>query len=220
MPETRGFCPVRPTEVVSALPFPKISQACPPNPGMSRPILPRVVPATLRLEAGKLLLIAIFLCGQGRAICQQEAIRVAAVRAVAPDYPPAALALPKGDDAIVEVTISANGDVTGARPVQGSRLLYAASLNAAKKWRFQTSSQRKQASSYIFISFAATGCLRPGRSGYIHAALSHRSHKEDAGAGSQLRRSAVGFFTASDPSGVQRADLLRKISMVHSNAVY
>ncbi len=68
---------------------------------------------------------------------QGQAPVAAVTMAVAPPFPPAALALPKGDDAIVEVTISPKGEVESAKPIQGSRLLYAASLAAAKKWHFQ-----------------------------------------------------------------------------------
>lgn len=86
------------------------------------------------------------LCGCWCASAQQSQATLAAVTvAVAPAFPPAALALPKGDDAVIEVTISPKGDVESARPLQGSRLLYAASLAAAKKWHFQAAERPSKA---------------------------------------------------------------------------
>ena len=95
--------------------------------------------------AARIFSVAAVLCGCWFAIAQQGQAPVAAVTmAVAPAYPPAALALPKGDDAVIEVTISPKGEVESARPVQGSRLLYAASLAAAKKWHFQAADQQSK----------------------------------------------------------------------------
>jgi TonB family protein len=59
--------------------------------------------------------------------------------AVAPIYPPAAFALPHGGDVRVEVTIRSDGTVADAKPIEGSLLLYDASIKAAKKWHFQAS---------------------------------------------------------------------------------
>jgi len=101
--------------------------------------------SAMNASAPRIFSVAVILCGCWLALAQQGRAPVAAVTmAVAPSFPPAALALPKGDDAIVEVTISPKGEVESAKPMQGSRLLYAASLAAAKKWHFQAADQQSK----------------------------------------------------------------------------
>jgi hypothetical protein len=95
-------------------------------------------------SATKIFSVAVVLCGCWLALAQQGQAPAAVTMAVAPSFPPAALALPKGDDAVVEVTISPKGEVESAKPMQGSRLLYAASLAAAKKWHFQATDQQSK----------------------------------------------------------------------------
>jgi TonB family protein len=56
--------------------------------------------------------------------------------AVAPSYPALALALPKGTDVSVDITVDKNGDVITANAVEGSPLLFQAALSAARKWKF------------------------------------------------------------------------------------
>jgi TonB family protein len=74
------------------------------------------------------------------------------VLAVAPLYPPAGLALPQGGDAMIEVTLNQQGDVSDAKPVSGSVVLYRASLEAAKRWKFESSdaSQRRARLTFSF----------------------------------------------------------------------
>lgn len=76
----------------------------------------------------------------------------AVVLAVAPLYPSAGLALPQGGNATIEVTLSQRGDVSDAKPVSGSILLYRSSLEAAKRWKFGSSkaAQRKVRLTFSF----------------------------------------------------------------------
>jgi TonB family protein len=64
--------------------------------------------------------------------------------AVAPAYPPAASALAQGGDARIEVTVRGDGTVVEAKPIEGSLLLYDASIKAAKQWHFQPSGRGRK----------------------------------------------------------------------------
>ena len=86
----------------------------------------------------KSMLLILISLSCSAALGQQTPTSTPAVAlAVAPIFPATAFGLPNGGDAAVEITINAEGEVTSATPVQGSVLLYDASLKAARRWRFQ-----------------------------------------------------------------------------------
>lgn len=87
------------------------------------------------------LFLACITITQGRQAPDQSPV---VTLAVAPIYPSAAFALPHGGDARVEVTISSDGAVANAKPIEGSLLLYDASIKAAKKWHFQPSGRESK----------------------------------------------------------------------------
>jgi protein TonB len=57
---------------------------------------------------------------------------------VAPEYPELARQMSVTGKVKIEATIAADGHVTGTKVVGGSPLLVNASLEALKKWRFET----------------------------------------------------------------------------------
>lgn len=65
------------------------------------------------------------------------------IDAVAPVYPGVALALPKGGSVVIEVAVDQKGAVLGAKPLEGSLLLYQPSLEAAKRWKFSGTNQER-----------------------------------------------------------------------------
>jgi TonB family protein len=62
----------------------------------------------------------------------------AVISAVAPTYPPAALAMKVGGEVRVSVHVDEGGHVMEASAVSGNVLLEEASISAAKEWRFAT----------------------------------------------------------------------------------
>jgi protein TonB len=56
---------------------------------------------------------------------------------VVPDYPPLAKQMNVTGKVKIEITISADGRVTGTKVVGGSPVLVGAALDAIKKWRFE-----------------------------------------------------------------------------------
>jgi TonB family protein len=61
------------------------------------------------------------------------------VKAFAPDYPPAALAVGAKGEAKIEVEIDKDGNVVSAKGISGHPLLQASSISVAKKWIFEKS---------------------------------------------------------------------------------
>lgn len=70
--------------------------------------------------------------------------------AVAPVYPDLAAALPEDGEAVIEVTIDIHGVVTAAKPVWGNPVLHEPSLKAAKRWGFNTSSEKGRKAKLTF----------------------------------------------------------------------
>lgn len=79
------------------------------------------------------------------------------VLAVAPTYPPIALASGIGGEVEVAVTIKADGSVSSARITSGHRLLREGCEDAAKEWKFAevTESKEERKARIIFAFFAA-----------------------------------------------------------------
>jgi len=80
-----------------------------------------------------------------------EERHIALVEAVAPVYPPIAAYTATSGDVTVKLMVDRTGSVTTASVVEGHKLLSAAALDAAKKWRFSTSDEGKEAT--IVFSF-------------------------------------------------------------------
>jgi len=80
-----------------------------------------------------------------------EERQVALVEAVAPVYPPIAAYTATSGDVKVKLMVDRTGSVTTASIVEGNKLLSAAALDAARRWRFSTSDEGKEAT--IVFSF-------------------------------------------------------------------
>ncbi|MEP7212407.1 MAG: energy transducer TonB [Acidobacteriota bacterium] len=61
----------------------------------------------------------------------------AAIKKVEPEYPPAARSVRAGGKVVVRILVNKKGDVVEACVVEGHPLLRAASVEAAKEWRFK-----------------------------------------------------------------------------------
>jgi TonB family protein len=72
------------------------------------------------------------------------------VSAVAPVYPVIALAAHGSGDVVVAVDINKSGDVTSARVVNGHNLLQKVSVEAAKRWKFASSSEEHRQAELTF----------------------------------------------------------------------
>ena len=79
------------------------------------------------------------LLGTAIAVAQQTAVAVKA--AVAPHYPPIAVAARAGGDVVVRVLVGPDGSVLHAEVVSGPRILQQSATEAAEKWKFETSDQ-------------------------------------------------------------------------------
>lgn len=73
-----------------------------------------------------------------------EEKRVAPVEAVAPVYPLIAAYSATSGQVRVKLTIDRTGSVTTASIVEGNKLLTAAALDAARKWRFSVPDEAKE----------------------------------------------------------------------------
>lgn len=71
--------------------------------------------------------------------CSGRTADRAVISAVAPIYPPPALAKKVGGEVIVSVRVDEAGHVVDASAVSGNVLLEEASVSAAKEWRFAAS---------------------------------------------------------------------------------
>jgi TonB family protein len=74
--------------------------------------------------------------GKAQQAQSDEIIRRAKMK-VQPEYPALAKKMQIAGTVKIEVVVSANGTVKGARIVGGHPVLAAAALEAAKKWRFE-----------------------------------------------------------------------------------
>lgn len=61
----------------------------------------------------------------------------AAVKKVEPEYPPAAGTVRANGKVVVRILVNKKGDVVGACAIEGHPLLRAASVEAAKQWKFK-----------------------------------------------------------------------------------
>lgn len=68
---------------------------------------------------------------------EPHALLKAAVKKVDPEYPPAARSVRASGKVIVRILVTKKGDVVEACVVEGHPLLRAASVEAAKQWRFK-----------------------------------------------------------------------------------
>jgi TonB family protein len=80
-----------------------------------------------------------------------EERQVALVEAVAPVYPLVAAYTATSGDVKVKLMVDRTGSVTTASIVEGHKLLSAAALDAARRWRFSTSDEGKETT--IVFSF-------------------------------------------------------------------
>jgi TonB family protein len=71
--------------------------------------------------------------------CSGRTANRAVISAVAPTYPPPALAMKVGGEVIVSVRVDEAGHVAEATAVSGNVLLEEPSVSAAKEWRFAAS---------------------------------------------------------------------------------
>jgi TonB family protein len=88
------------------------------------------------------------LIGIGLIICHsapagQSSDSVAVVQAVAPFYPPLALAAHISGEVIVEVEVNNNGDVVGVKALEGHKLLQPAAEMVARRWLFKAVDNNK-----------------------------------------------------------------------------
>jgi TonB family protein len=72
------------------------------------------------------------------------------VSAVAPLYPAIALSAHGSGDVIVLAEINKSGDVTSARVLNGHNLLHKVSVEAARRWKFSTSSEEHRQAELTF----------------------------------------------------------------------
>jgi hypothetical protein len=74
------------------------------------------------------------------------------IKAIAPKYPPAAVAVKAESQVIIDVKVNQNGEVVSADVKSGHPLLRKISENAAKKWLFEpfTNSKSNQKATLIF----------------------------------------------------------------------
>jgi TonB family protein len=92
------------------------------------------------------------LLGSVIAVAQQSAVAVKA--AVAPHYPPIAVAARVGGDVTVRVAVGADGSVLHVEVVSGPKMLQQSATEAAKKWKFEaTDSTKADRSSEVKFSY-------------------------------------------------------------------
>jgi TonB family protein len=90
----------------------------------------------------RLLLAGIsILLGTAIVTAQQTAVPVKA--AVAPHYPPIAVAARVGGDVTVRVAVGADGSVLRVQVVGGPKMLQQSATEAARKWKFEASDSIK-----------------------------------------------------------------------------
>lgn len=73
----------------------------------------------------------------GTAILTAQQTAVAVKAAVAPHYPPIAVAARIGGDVVVQVTVGADGSVLHAEVISGPKMLQQSATEAAERWRFE-----------------------------------------------------------------------------------
>jgi TonB family protein len=101
----------------------------------------------------RLLLTGIYMLVGGTIVAaQQTTVMVKA--AVAPHYPPIAVAARAGGDVVVRVAIGSDGSVLHAEVVTGPKILQQSATEAAEKWKFEASdSATRSHSSEIKFSY-------------------------------------------------------------------
>jgi TonB family protein len=75
----------------------------------------------------------------GVAIVSAQQTSVAVKAAVAPHYPPIAVAARIAGDVVVRVAIGTDGSVLHAEPLSGPKWLRQSAIEAAEKWKFEAS---------------------------------------------------------------------------------
>jgi TonB family protein len=86
------------------------------------------------------------------------------VIAVAPTYPPIALASGIGGEVKVDITIKADGRVSSAKITSGHRLLREGCEEAAKEWKFaEVTESRAVRRAQITFAFFAAAPRTPGK---------------------------------------------------------
>jgi TonB family protein len=75
---------------------------------------------------------------------------VVVISAVAPGYPAIAQAAHQSGDVIVVADIKRSGDVASVRVVSGPSLLQKVSVEAARRWKFSTSSEEHRQAELTF----------------------------------------------------------------------
>lgn len=78
----------------------------------------------------------------GSAIIAAQQTAVAVKAAVAPHYPPIAVAARAGGDVVVRVAVGPDGAVLHAEVVSGPRILQQSATEAAEKWKFEASDSK------------------------------------------------------------------------------
>jgi TonB family protein len=76
----------------------------------------------------------------GATLIEAQQTAVAVKAAVAPHYPPIAVAARIAGDVVVRVTVGSDGSVLHAEVVSGPKILYQSATEAAEKWKFEVSS--------------------------------------------------------------------------------
>lgn len=133
------------------------------------------------------------LCCVGLLMCVTpvwaEEKQVGLVEAVAPIYPLVAAYSGTSGEVKVKLTIDKTGSITSATIVGGHKLLTAAALDAARKWRFSASDGEKDAT--LVFSFR----ILPKGSSESELAVRFRSPLEI-----EVRRMIPEATTNSDPA--------------------
>ena len=104
---------------------------------MSHP-RPRLSAPVFKLRAAMLAAAVCLCCGGLNAevrVTSDDALK-AAVKKIAPDYPPFARQMHIGGKVSVEVVIDVEGNVEDAKILSGNALLTPSVLSAIKKWKF------------------------------------------------------------------------------------
>src|SRR5690348_15287622 len=73
------------------------------------------------------------------------------IAAVAPTYPGIALAMPKGGDVTVEISIGPNGKVGDTKVINGAAPLRRPAVEAARLWRFASEDAGKKATLVFYF---------------------------------------------------------------------
>jgi protein TonB len=104
------------------------------------------------------LAVAMFFCTSAslapRTLAQEastDTVKRKVKTRVVPDFPPLARQMNVSGKVKIEVTISADGRVTGTKVVGGSPLLVGSALDAIKRWRFEAAP--KETSEIIEFNF-------------------------------------------------------------------